>query len=107
MMIKPTVGRIVWFTPPSNSSEDGFIDHGGQPMAAKVAYVWHDRMVNLQVVDHGGFSHNRTSVPLIQDGDPKPDSGYYCEWMPYQKGQAAKTERAEARAAGSADTPLP
>jgi hypothetical protein len=98
-MIKPTVGRVVWFTPPNNSAESGFSGYGGQPMAATVAYVWNDRLVNLQVTDHAGVAHAKTSVPLIQDDEPKPD-GYYCEWMPYQKGQAAKTEQLE-KAAGS------
>jgi hypothetical protein len=87
MAIKPTVGRVVWFTPPSNSAESGFTGHGGQPMAAIVAYVWSDSMVNLHVIDHNGVGHSRTSVPLVQENDPKPD-GYYCEWMPYQTGQA-------------------
>jgi len=32
-------------------------------------------------------------------GDAPALDGQYCEWMPYQKGQAAKTEAAEARAA--------
>jgi hypothetical protein len=31
---------------------------------------------------------------LIQDGDERPD-GCFAEWMPYQKGQAAKTEQLE------------
>jgi hypothetical protein len=87
MMIKPTIGRVVWFTPPSNSAEAGFAGHGGH-MAAIVAYVWSDTCVNLHVIDHNGNGHSRTSVPLVQEGEPKPELGYYCEWMPYQIGQA-------------------
>jgi hypothetical protein len=26
----------------------------------------------------------------VQAGEPKPEHGYFCEWMPYQVGQAAK-----------------
>jgi hypothetical protein len=69
-------------------------DYGSQPMAATVVYVWNDRLVNLQVLDHAGSAHSPTSVPLLQDEDARPD-GYFCEWMPYQKGQAAKTEQFE------------
>jgi hypothetical protein len=56
-------------------------------------------MVNLTVFDHNGCPHSRTSITLIQEGDdPNLIGGRaWCEWMPYQKGQAAKTEAAEAR----------
>jgi hypothetical protein len=36
-------------------------------------------------------------VPLMQDGDEQPWHGNFAMWMPYQKGQAAKTEALEAR----------
>jgi hypothetical protein len=53
-----------------------------------------------KMFDAGGNLFPRTSVWLRQDDDPPP-TGMYCEWMPYQKGQAAKTEALEA-AAGKA-----
>lgn len=93
-MIKPTIGRVVWFTPSKNSAESGFVA-GDQPLAAIVAYVHSDKMVNLTVFDANGNPHSKTSVDLIQDGEPKPEWGFCCEWMPYQKGQAAKTEQLE------------
>jgi len=91
-MIEPTVGRVVWFTPPAGSYQtDEFTDHGAQPCAALVTYVFGRRCVNLAVFDHNGKHHAFTSVTLIQDDDPKPTTnGRYAEWMPYQKGQAAK-----------------
>ena len=84
--ILPTVGRVVWFTP-SKLSGDGFFAHiyGRKPLAAIVAHV-----VNLAVFDSNGVSHSRTSVRLVQAGEDKPEHGYFCEWMPYQVGQAAK-----------------
>lgn len=92
-MIKPSVGRVVWFTPSVNEiCIRVHTDKPPQPCAAIVAYVWHDRMVNLAVFDHNGNSFERTSVTLLQDDDPKPENGYFASWMPYQKGQAAKTE---------------
>jgi len=90
-MIKPTVGRVVWF-------HDAFVpDTKEQPQAAIICCVHSDRCVNLAVFDvNGGGSISKTSVPLRQEGDVAP-AGYFCEWMPYQMGQAARTEAAEAK----------
>jgi hypothetical protein len=96
-MIKPTVGRVVLFRPGLGFERIG-TRHDDQPFAATVAYVWHDRLVNLAFADHDGRSHNATSVPLLQDDDKAPVA-FYAEWMPYQKGQAAKTEQLEKLAA--------
>lgn len=82
-MITPTVGRVVLFYPKAEMD---------QPYAATVAHVWSDRCVNLGYLDSNGNSGGATSVPLIQEGDTKPDS-FYCEWMPYQVGQAKKHEQ--------------
>jgi len=39
-------------------------------------------------------------VAIVQDGSPYVAGALpYAEWMPYQKGQAAKTEALEAKAA--------
>jgi hypothetical protein len=95
-MIQPTIGRVVWFTPSSNSGSEDFAP--GAPLAAIVAHVHGDRMVNLAVFDANGVAHSRTSVTLLQDDDTPPEGGYFAEWMPYQKGQAAKTEAPEAQA---------
>jgi hypothetical protein len=93
IIIKPTVGRVVLFHPASNSAESGFASpNKGEPLAAIVARVWNDVCVNLAVFDANGACHSRTSVRLVQDGEKAPENGYYCEWMPYQKGQAAKAE---------------
>lgn len=93
-MIVPTVGRIVWFTP---SMHDVNLTHHDKlkPLAAIVVHIWHDRMVNLAVFDSNGQSIGKTSVQLLQDDDRKPEQGYFCSWMPYQQGQAAKTEALE------------
>lgn len=95
-MIVPSIGRVVHFRP--NGSFE-FAHTEEQPLAAHVCFVHHDRMVNLMVIDANGVPHGVTSVTLLQDDDAAPAVGYYCEWMDYQKGQAAKTEAAEAKAA--------
>lgn len=91
-MIKPTVGRIVWFYPSSTLSYE-------QPFAAIITYVWSDVLVNLAVFHHNGDSAPRTSVVLEQEEWPVPAGESFCTWMPYQKGQAAKTEALEAKLA--------
>lgn len=96
-MIKPTVGRVVWFYP---SAQDQIAKNGKEPLAAIVSCVWSDTCVNLAVFDANGrpAEGGRTSVLLIQDDAPIPD-GYYATWMPYQQGQAAKAEALEKKLA--------
>lgn len=95
-MIKPTVGRIVHYYPSTNEVREinakGLMAYAGQPLAAIIACVHSDRMVNLAIFDQGGTNFERRSVTLVQDGDDIP-VGSYCAWMPYQVGQAVKTER--------------
>ena len=89
-MIKPTIGRRVWYWPNDYdfSKEDSADPFSGgdraQPCDAGIAYVWNDRMINITVADHSGKMHARTSVRLLQ-GDDKPMPGEpYAQWMPYQ-----------------------
>lgn len=86
-MIKPSVGRVVLFYRHGKTQ----FDAAEQPEAATVAYVHSDTMINLSVVDHNGIQFARTSVYLYQGEGERPENSY-AEWMPYQLGQAAKTE---------------
>ena len=88
MIIAPTVGRVVWYTPVAGAPEG--VNHTDQPFAALVTYVWGDRMVNLAVFDHNGVAQSRTSVPLVQEGDELPNGSPFCRWMPFQIGQAKR-----------------
>lgn len=95
-MIKPTIGRVVWYHPgPDDPKPEGMppapLD-GILP--AIITYVWSDTMVNLVVFDVNGGPFGKTSIGLKQ-GEDGIFTCYYCEWMPYQKGQAAKTEALE------------
>ena len=83
-MIRPTVGRVVLFYKYVNGQ-----GHKG-PMAAHVAFVHSDSMVNLMVISENGLPSGFTSVELIQDdvNEPVPSSDY-CTWMPYQKAVAS------------------
>jgi hypothetical protein len=100
-MIKPTVGRVMWYHPGDYANDLDLVQYDkAQPMAAHVAYVWNDHMVNLLVIDHKGAAHQRKSVPIVQEGSPYTvGRSPYCEWMPYQKGQAAKAEELEKKIA--------
>ena len=86
-MIKPTIGRVV-------------LVHRGQSDQAEpalVAYVFGDRMINVGGFDRNGAPFAATSMQLLQDDETPTNPNYYAEWMPYQKGQAAKTEALEAQ----------
>lgn len=86
-MIKPTIGRVVWFW----ADNVACYDENAQPNAALVTYVYGDDCVSLVVFDKNGDGKARPVISLWQGEGPRP-SGPHCEWMPYQKGQAAKQE---------------
>ncbi len=91
MKITPTVGRVVWFYPSTRTGSTAFHPPTlNDPLAAIVAKVIGERMVNLSVFDAHGFTHSMTSVPLLQEAEDVPVDGYYATWMPYQIGQAKK-----------------
>jgi hypothetical protein len=90
-VISPTPGRIVWYTP---TPHDGIATLNDQPLAAIVAGVHNDRLVNLAVFDSYGNTQQRSNVTLVQPGEDAPNHAH-ATWMPYQVGQAAKTEQAK------------
>ena len=90
MTITPSVGRVVWYYPGGKEGKS----RGDQPYAGLVAYVHSDICVNLGGYDHNGKHFEATSVTLRQPQDLEPEVGSFCEWMPYQIGQAAKHEPA-------------
>lgn len=89
-MIKPTVGRVIWVIRP------GYTMDITQPEVGLITYVHGDRCINVVGFNHNGTPFSLTSLPLVQDDEPKPE-GSFAVWMPYQKGQAAKTEELERR----------
>lgn len=97
-MISPSPGRIVWYRP---GPQDPTPIFNGEPLAAIVTRVIGDREVNLTVFRADGITYGRHNVLLLQDNDRAPKDAAYCEWMPFQKGQAAKTEQLERQAGAS------
>jgi hypothetical protein len=89
MRIEPTIGRIVWFFPPI----DGGRHEDGQPFGSLVAGVNDDGTINLLVAARDGSPYGAANIPLLQDGDAIDQDTAHAVWMPYQKGQAAKTEQ--------------
>lgn len=94
--ITPTVGRVVWFYPPTGQCSPDFSPPAaGQPLAAIVAAVLAGcgiDIVNLTVFDAVGTPYPISLVPLIQEGQELPEQGFYATWMPYQVDQAKKAE---------------
>lgn len=89
-IIKPTVGRKVWYRP-SDYDRMNMAAINDQPLDATVVCVWSDQCVNLAIFDANGSLHSRTSVYLMQDGAPLPHPGTaHAEWMPYQQKAAAR-----------------
>lgn len=86
MIIKPTIGRKVWFWPGPDHAEMNVLNDE-QPLDATVVFVHSDRMVNLLVIDHMGHDHREILVDLIQPDVERPNPKYheFCEWMDYQK----------------------
>lgn len=84
MLIKPTVGRVVWLWRQPGQE---------QPNVAFIAYVHSDTMINIAYFDERGAPDRFTSMPLWHGEGDRPTVYPFCEWMPYQKGQAAKTEQ--------------
>lgn len=109
-VIKPTVGRKVWYRPskhdvvgPVPMMTAGSVVHGtAEPLDATVIAVWGDKMINVLVTDTMGRQFPVLSVTLLQPGDePARDAdgniiGRYCEWMSYQVGQASAEKQAPA-----------
>jgi hypothetical protein len=65
------------------------VNAGIQPLAATVAFVHSDRLINIGYLDANGIMNSATSVALAQEGDEWP-TGPFCMWMPFQIGQAKR-----------------
>lgn len=94
-MITPVPGRIVWYHPDTHDTTL-MATNGTQPLAATVVAVWSDTMINVQVLDANAVAWKRTSVALWQGEGEPPYGSRFCEWMPYQLGQAKRTTDLEA-----------
>jgi hypothetical protein len=101
-VIEPTVGRVVWYRP-THADPLGSAVEPTKRYAAHVADVLPDGTVNLLVISPMASTFDRVGVTLVQEGEPEPGQ---CQWMPYQKGQAAKTESLLQREAAQAAEPI-
>lgn len=97
-MIEPTIGRIVWFYQ-GKAKANNIADNGDQPMTAQIIYVHNPRLVSLDITDHRGTHHSKAKVKLMQGDEDFTPVEDWCEWMPFQKGQAAKTDQPPERKA--------
>lgn len=93
--MKPTVGRKVWYFP--GPGDEMMHRNLSDPLDATIIAVHNDVIINAFIIDASGFSHVRHSVELLDPADPTIPNNGHCEWMPYQIGQAAKTEELQAK----------
>ena len=98
-MIKPTVGRVVWYNPHAKDNLEVLVDDKGKPkgdpLVALVLAVHNDTRVNLMVFSAYGQSRFLSRVELWQGDNERPKGHGYAEWMPFQRGQQMKTEELE------------
>lgn len=87
-VIKPTPGRVVWYSP---GSTERMAQQGSDPLAAHIVAVLPDGRINLVVFDALGGHNVRWEVRLLQEGEKATEAALvgHAEWMPYQVGQAA------------------
>lgn len=96
-IIKPTNGRIVWYTPTNDGDDDAILQLDAlQGLTAQICHVHDDFKVNVLITDSEGDTHYRGEILLVQPKGKKPTSGGYVEWMPYQQKQADKHEAEDA-----------
>lgn len=104
--IEPTIGRVVHYyhRDPAHDDPETEAPIIG-PQTALLCGINEDGTINVCHFDDQGNARPATNILLIQDEDGEPDEETlsWCEWMPFQKGQAQKTEQLErdARGAGS------
>jgi hypothetical protein len=100
-MIIPTVGRIVHFYPHDKAG----LGHEllAQPLAAQIAYVHANDLVNLSVTLPSGEHTAAKNVKLWDGEGDSPTGVSYATWMDYQKKQAARDGFADSEHANKAN----
>lgn len=66
--VKPSIGRIVVFTPSGNDSECRH--NGASEVPAIITRVFSDTVVNLKVITDGSATPWRTSATYSEEGTP-------------------------------------
>lgn len=95
MSQSPTIGRRLWYRPSLADLQAGLVQvDADQAFDAGVVHVKDAATVTLHVTDHRGNTSVRVDTHLLADGEAAPELGGYCEWMPYQKAQAAASSPA-------------
>lgn len=91
--ILPTRGRLIHYYPAANDPELELDLH--DPFAAVIAKIndpYGKTTINVAVFNDQGVPIARQYVPISD----QPLAGHFAAWMPYQVGQAAKTDDAAA-----------
>lgn len=87
-VVEPTIGRVVYVF-----SGSILTDKQAKPMAAIVTDIIAGLRINACVFSGNGVPQPATNIQHASQ--PRHNEDAYWDWMPYQKGQAAKTEELE------------
>lgn len=93
--IDPTIGRKLYmFYSASSPLPPGMVvQDRTKPLDANIVWVNSSTNVNLAGFDHIGNPFRQTSVSLTPAGAHGNGNSVWCEWMPYQVGQAKATNK--------------
>lgn len=79
VVIIPTIGRVVYLYEGGRSAK---------PRAAIIADALPNGRINVSGFDHDGSRIPMSNIPLVQDHQEPPATGWFAAWMPFQVGQA-------------------
>ncbi len=87
MIIKPTVGRIVYY----------FNNSDPTPKAAIITAIHSDNCIDAVVFNENNnlLVSLASFIKLVQPEGERPQEGKFCEWMPYQIKKPTGTESGE------------
>lgn len=90
--IIPTVGGSVLVYLNERTIRTKALDAGAEPCPALVTHVHSDRVINVAAFDRSGKPFALVALPLVQSEEEPPEGACFAGWMPFQVGQAKKTE---------------
>jgi hypothetical protein len=80
--LHPTVGRVVHYHPITVETVSGNRRPQTTPLAATIAFVHSETMINIGYIETDGRPHSATSVHFVGPDQEAPSDRAYCCWPP-------------------------